>query len=57
VEKWLIEVESMMKKSLAYAIDTSMGDYLKVHIHIHILIHILIYTYTYTYTHNNIHSH
>lgn len=28
VEKWLIEVESMMKKSLAYAIDSSMRDYL-----------------------------
>jgi dynein heavy chain len=29
VEKWLIEVEAIMKKSLAYAIDTSMADYLK----------------------------
>jgi hypothetical protein len=29
VEKWLIEVEAIMKKSLAYAIDTSMTDYLK----------------------------
>jgi dynein heavy chain len=29
VEKWLIEVEVMMKKSLAYAIDFSMKDYLQ----------------------------
>jgi dynein heavy chain len=29
VEVWLIEVEQMMKKSLAYAIDSSMKDYLQ----------------------------
>lgn len=29
VEKWLIEVEVMMKKSLAYAIDFSMKDFLQ----------------------------
>ena len=29
VEKWLIEVEIMMKKSLAYTIDFSMKDYLQ----------------------------
>ena len=29
VEKWLIEVEIMMKKSLAYAIDFSMKDFLQ----------------------------
>jgi dynein heavy chain len=28
VERWLIEVEVMMKKSLAYAIDMSMRDFL-----------------------------
>lgn len=26
VERWLVEVEVMMKKSLAFAIDTSMVD-------------------------------
>lgn len=29
VERWLIEVEIMMKKSLAYAIDFAMKDYLQ----------------------------
>eukprot|EP01038_Epipyxis_sp_PR26KG_P004763 gene4763-6681_t len=29
VERWLIEVETMMKKSLAYAIDFSMKDFLQ----------------------------
>lgn len=29
VERWLIEVETMMKKSLAYAIDVSMQDFLE----------------------------
>ena len=29
VEKWLIEVEAMMKKSLAYSIDFSMQDSVK----------------------------
>ena len=29
MEKWLIEVEAMMKKSLAYAIDFSMADAMK----------------------------
>lgn len=27
VERWLVEVEIMMKKGLAYAIDTSMVDH------------------------------
>lgn len=27
VEKWLVEVEVMMKKSLAYSIDSSMVDH------------------------------
>lgn len=27
VERWLVEVEIMMKKSLAYAIDSSMVDH------------------------------
>lgn len=27
VERWLVEVEVMMKKGLAYAIDTSMADH------------------------------
>ena len=29
VERWLIEVETMMKKSLAYAIDFAMKDFLQ----------------------------
>lgn len=29
VERWLIEVETMMRKSLAYAVDVSMNDFLE----------------------------